>query len=94
MRAVVQWEVPPTRRIAFVVALLVAAASVLVTVQVDFQAGGYTLAAALLLAALIRATVPEKYCLGLLVRSRQLDVLFDLGLGAAVLISAYLVPTG
>ena len=89
----VQWEVPPTRRIAFVVVLLVAAASVAVTVRVNFQAGGYTLAAALLLAALMRATMPEKYCLGLLVRSRQLDVLFDAGLGAAVLISAYLVPS-
>jgi hypothetical protein len=88
----VQWEVPPTRRIAFLSVLLVAAASVVVTVAVDFRLGGYTLAAALLLAAVIRAAVPEKYCLGLLVRSRRLDVLFDAGLAVAVFVAAHIVP--
>jgi Protein of unknown function (DUF3017) len=88
----VQWEVPPTRRIAFLSVLLVAAASVVVTVAVDFRLGGYTLAAALLLAAVIRAAVPEKYCLGLLVRSRRLDVLFDAGLAVAVFVTAHIVP--
>jgi Protein of unknown function (DUF3017) len=87
----VQWEVPPTRRLAFVVVLLVVAASLLVTMK-DFRWGGYLLAGALGLAAVIRATLPEKYCLGLLVRSRRLDVMFDAGLALAVLITVHIVP--
>ena len=89
----VQWEVPPTRRIAFVTVLLVVAASVVVTVAAsDYRLGGYTLAGAVLLAAGMRATMPERYCLGLLVRSRQLDVLLDAGLGVAVLVAAHVLP--
>ncbi len=88
----VQWEVPPTRRVAFVVVLLVAAASVLVTVFVNFRLGGYTLAGALALAAVMRATMPEKYCLGLLVRSRRIDVAIDAVLAAAVFLGAQVVP--
>ena len=90
---VVEWEVPPTRRIAFVGVLLVVAASVLVTVTIGFRPGGYLLAGALGLAAVIRATLPEKYCLGLLVRSRRMDVLFDAVLAVAVLITAHIVPS-
>lgn len=88
----VQWEVPPIRRVAFVVVLLVAAASVLVTVLVNFRLGGYTLAAALALAAIMRATMPEKYCLGLLVRSRRVDVAIDAAFAAAVFLGAQVVP--
>ena len=91
--AVVQWEVPPTRRLAFVFVLLVVAASVLVTMSDHFRVGGYLLALALGMAAVIRGTLPEKYCLGLLVRSRRLDVLFDSVLAVAVLITAHIVPS-
>lgn len=88
----VQWEVPPTRRIAFVVVLMVVAAAILVSVTVDSRVGGYTLAGALALAAAMRALLPEKYCLGLLVRSRQLDVLLDAGLAIVLFVLAHVVP--
>jgi hypothetical protein len=90
---VVQWEVPPTRRLAFVAVLLVVAAAVVVSLLVDSRAGGYTLAGALALAAVLRAVLPEKYCLGLLVRSRQFDVVVDAGLAVAVAVLANWVPT-
>ena len=70
----VRWEVPPQRRLAFTAVLLTVAASVVVTVLVDFRAGGYVLAGACALAASFRAVLPEQYCLGLLVRSRRIDV--------------------
>jgi hypothetical protein len=89
---VVQWEVPPTRRIAFVVVLVVVAAAVGVSVTAGSRAGGYTLAGALALAAAMRALLPEKYCLGLLVRSRQLDVLVAAGLATVLFVLAHLVP--
>jgi hypothetical protein len=97
----VRWEVPPTRRIAFTVVLLVAAVSVVVTVGFrlggltlagDFRRGGYLLAGALGLAALMRAVLPERYCLGLLVRSRRVDVLAAAALAVAVALTARIVP--
>ncbi len=97
----VRWEVPPTRRIAFVVVLLVTAASVVVTVGFrlggvtltgDFRRGGYVLAGALGLAALMRAVLPERYCLGLLVRSRRVDVVAAAALAVAVAFTASIVP--
>lgn len=88
----IRWEVPPSRRLAFVVVLLVVAAAVLLTVTTGFRVGGYTLAAALALTAVLRAFLPAKYCLGLLVRSRQLDVTMATVLAIAVLISTRLVP--
>ncbi len=88
----VHWEVPPTRRIAFVIVLGVVAAAVLVSVMRDARAGGYTLAGALALAAGMRALLPEKYCLGLLVRSRQFDVVVDGAFAVIVFTLAYLVP--
>lgn len=88
----IRWEVPPTRRIAFVVVLAAVALSVLVTVLWSFWVGGYLLGAALLLAATMRLVLPARYCLGLLVRSRPLDVLTAATLGLAILIVAYLVP--
>ena len=89
----VQWEVPPVRRLAFTAVLLVVAASVLVTVLVDFRLGGYVLAAALALSAGFRAGLPERYCLGLLVRSRRLDVLAAAVLAVGVAVFAALVPS-
>lgn len=88
----VQWEVPPTRRVAFVAVLLTVAASVVVTVRWDFRFGGYLLAAALGLAAALRALLPERYCLGLLVRSRRVDVLISTVLAVGVAVLARVVP--
>lgn len=88
----IRWEVPPSRRFAFVLVLGIVAVSVLVTVTYDFRLGGYLLGAALLLAATMRLVLPAKYCLGLLVRSRQLDVLTASVLGLAIVVVAYLVP--
>jgi hypothetical protein len=97
----VRWEVPPTRRIAFTVVLLVTAASVVATVGFrlgavtlagDFRRGGYLLAGALALAAVMRAVLPERYCLGLLVRSRRVDVVAAAALAVAVGLTARIVP--
>jgi hypothetical protein len=88
----VRWEVPPERRVAFTIVLVVLAASVMVTVFVDFRTGGYVLAASLGLAALFRAVLPERYCLGLLVRTRRLDVATAVVLAAAVALVAGIVP--
>ena len=89
-----RWEVPPQRRIAFSAVLAVMAASVLVTVVGDWRRGGYVLAGALLLAAVLRAALPEKYCLGLLVRSRRIDVVMAATLAVAVALVAGIVPDG
>jgi hypothetical protein len=89
---VVQWEVPPTRRLAFVAVLLTVAVSVVVTVRWDFRLGGYLLAVALGLAAGFRAFLPERYCLGLLVRSRRVDVLISTVLAVGVAVLARFVP--
>ena len=83
---------PPARRVAFVAVLCVVAASVIVTVTVDFRVGGYVLAAALGAAAVMRAVLPEEYCLGLLVRSRRVDVTIDALLAVAVFVGAQIVP--
>jgi len=77
---------------AFVGVLLVMATAVLVTVVADFRAGGYLLAAALGLAALLRAVLPATLCLGLLVRSRRQDVVTALVLGTAVAVLARTLP--
>jgi Protein of unknown function (DUF3017) len=88
----VRWEVPPERRVAFTIVLVVVALSVAVTYFVDFRVGGYILAASLGLAALFRAVLPERYCLGLLVRTRRMDVASAAVLGAAVAVVAAIVP--
>jgi hypothetical protein len=89
---VVQWEVPPTRRIAFVAVLVVVALSVVLTVTVGFRPGGYVLGAASAAAAVMRAFLPEKYCLGLLVRSRRFDATVNALLALAVIVGAHSVP--
>jgi hypothetical protein len=89
---VVEWEVPPSRRLAFVLVLAVVALSVLITALVSVRAGGYLLAAALGLAALLRAGLPEKYCLGLLVRSRRVDVVIDAGLALVLAVLTWRLP--
>jgi Protein of unknown function (DUF3017) len=88
----VRWEVPPERRVAFTIVLAVLAVSVVLTAFVDFRAGGYLLAGSLGLAALFRAVLPERYCLGLLVRTRRLDVATAVVLAAAVALVAGIVP--
>lgn len=90
----INWEVPPSRRIAFVIILLVAAAAVLASVVVGFRASGYLLALALALAAVLRALLPAKYCLGLLVRSRQIDVTIAVLLAMALTVITRVVPAG
>jgi hypothetical protein len=90
----VRWEVPPNRRLAFTAVLLTVAASVAVTLLVDFRTGGYVLAGACALAASCRAVLPEQYCLGLLVRSRRIDVTTALVLAVAVGVVAGIVPPG
>jgi Protein of unknown function (DUF3017) len=92
--AMVRWEVPPQRRLAFAAVLLTVAASVVVTLLVDFRTGGYVLAGACALAASFRAVLPEQYCLGLLVRSRRIDVTTALVLAIAVGVVAGIVPPG
>jgi hypothetical protein len=89
----VQWEVPPVRRLAFTAVLLVVAVSVATTVLVDFRLGGYLLAGALALSAAFRAGLPERYCLGLLVRSRRVDVVAAAVLAVAVAVLANAVPS-
>jgi hypothetical protein len=88
----IRWEVPPTRRTGFVVVLGVVVLSMLVTVLIDFRLGGYLLAVALALAAFLRAVLPAKYCLGMLVRSRQIDVITSAGLAVALAVTATVVP--
>src|SRR3982751_1815616 len=92
--AMVRWEGPPNRRLAFTAVLLTVAASVVVTVLVDFRAGGYVLAGACGLAASFRAVLPEQYCLGLLVRSRRIDVTTAVVLAIAGGSVAGIVPPG
>ena len=88
----IRWEVPPSRRFAFVVVLTVMAAAIVVSWFDHFRAGGYLLAAALGLAAVLRATLPEKYCLGLLVRSRAVDVVTAATFAVAIAVFAAVVP--
>jgi DUF3017 family protein len=87
-----RWEVPPERRVAFTIVLVVLAVSVAVTYVVDFRAGGYILAGSLGLAALFRALLPERYCLGLLVRTRRMDVVTAAVLAVSVAVVAGVVP--
>jgi hypothetical protein len=90
----IQWEVPPIRRLAFDLVLLVAGASLLVTAMGMFRLGGYVLAASLLLSALLRGVLPARYCLGMLIRSRRIDVVTMLVLAVAVGGLARSVPGG
>jgi hypothetical protein len=89
----VRWEVPPTRRLAFVAVLLVTAAAVVVTAFIDFRRGGYLLALALALAAALRAMLPDRYCLGLLVRSRRIDVVTAATMAVALFVTVSVVPS-
>lgn len=82
----------PARRAVFAVVLLLVAASLPTTIFVDFRAGGLVLASAALFGATARAVLPDYLCLGLLVRSRQQDVLTLFVLGLAVAGSALNVP--
>ena len=82
----------PRRRAAFFLVLLLVALSVPVTVGIGFRIGAYVLSLALLVGATARALLPDYLTLGLLVRSRQLDVATLAGLAVAVAVMARLVP--
>jgi hypothetical protein len=84
----------PARRTAFVVVLLLVACSLPVTLLFDFRFGGCVLALAALFGGTARALLPDYLCLGLLVRSRQQDVVTLYALGLAVAITALNVPSG
>ena len=88
----VTWEVPPSRRFAFIVVLLFMMAGLLVSGTGHFRIGGYLLALSMALAATFRATLPEKYCLGLLVRTRSVDVLVAAGFAIALAATVAVVP--
>ncbi len=82
------------RRTAFLVVLLLVAASLPLTLLISFKVGGFVLALAAVVGGTARAVLPDHLCLGLLVRSRQQDVvtMFLLGVGVALL--AWKVPGG
>jgi F0F1-type ATP synthase assembly protein I len=84
----------PVRRIAFLIVLLLVAASLPLTFLINFQVGGTALALAAVVGGTARAVLPDYLCLGLLVRSRQQDVVTMFGLGVAIAILAWKVPGG
>jgi hypothetical protein len=84
----------PARRVSFAVVLFLVAISLPLTLLVDFRLGGTVLALAAITGGTCRALLPEYLCLGLLVRSRQQDVLTLYALGAAVALFAWNVPAG
>jgi F0F1-type ATP synthase assembly protein I len=84
----------PARRAAFATVLLLVACSLPLSLLVSFQAGGSVLALAAIVGGVARAVLPDYLCLGLLVRSRQQDVLTLFALGAAVAVFTWNVPSG
>jgi hypothetical protein len=84
----------PARRAAFTTVLFLVACSLPLTLVVNFRAGGSVLALAAILGGVARAVLPDYLCLGLLVRSRQQDVLTLFALGAAVAVFTWNVPLG
>jgi DUF3017 family protein len=84
----------PTRRAAFAVVLLLVACSLPATMVFDFRVGGCVLALAAIVGGTARALLPDYLCLGLLVRSRQQDVITLYLLGVAVAVAALNVPGG
>ena len=83
----------PVRRAAFGLVLLLVALSLPTTLLINFQAGGGVLALAALVGGTARAVLPDYLCLGLLVRSRQQDVITMYALGVAVALFAWKVPS-
>lgn len=88
----INWQVPPSRRAAFVAVLACMSLAIVATVTVGFRAGGYLLAVSLGLAAVLRAVLPSKYCLGLLVRTRRIDVTITAVLALSIAFLAATVP--
>jgi hypothetical protein len=84
----------PVRRVVFAIVLVLVAASLPATMLVGFRSGGYLLALAAIFGGTARALLPDYLCLGLLVRSRQQDVVTLLTLGVAVAVAARIVPAG
>ena len=90
--SVVEGPSLPTRRAAFAVVLLLVACSLPATLLFDFRVGGCVLALAAIVGGTARALLPDYLCLGLLVRSRQQDVITLYLLGVAVAVAALNVP--
>ena len=88
----IQWEVTPTRRFAFVLVLSVMLISVLTAGLGHVRLGGYLLALAMAMAATMRAMLPEKYCLGLLVRTRTFDVVTAATFAVALVAATAVLP--
>ena len=84
----------PTRRAAFTIVLFLVACSLPATLLIDFRVGGCVLALAALVGGTARALLPDYLCLGLLVRSRQQDVVTLYALGIAVAVASLNVPGG
>jgi hypothetical protein len=82
----------PVRRVAFAIVLLLVASSLPVTMVIGFRTGGYLLALAALFGGVARAVLPDYLCLGLLVRSRQQDVVTLFVLGISLAVAARIVP--
>nr|WP_269329581.1 DUF3017 domain-containing protein [Kineosporia babensis] len=74
--------------------MLLVAASLPLTLLISFKVGGFVLALAALAGGTARAVLPDHLCLGLLVRSRQQDVLTMYVLGVAIALLAWKVPGG
>jgi hypothetical protein len=84
----------PVRRAVFAIVLLLVALSLPATLLIGFRVGGCVLALAALFGGVARAVLPDYLCLGLLVRSRQQDVVTLFALGLAVAVFALKVPAG
>ena len=84
----------PVRRVAFAAVLFLVACSLPLTLLIGFRAGGTVLALAAIFGGAARALLPDYLCLGLLVRSRQQDVVTLFALGVSVLLFAWKVPAG
>lgn len=89
---VITWEVRPIFRLAFVLVVVLMVLSILASVAISFAAGGYGLAATLFVAAVMRLTLPPEYCLGLIVRSRNTDVITCLVLAFSLAALTRTVP--
>jgi hypothetical protein len=84
----------PVRRAAFFVVLLLVACSLPVAYLAGPREAGYVLALAALIGGIARAVLPDYLCLGLLVRSRQQDVITLIFLAVVVAVAARILPGG
>jgi amino acid permease len=78
----------------FATVLLVLAIGLVVTSRGYFRVGCVVAGASVLLAAVLRAFLPERRAGLLVVRNRALDVVFMVVIGVAVIVLAIIVPPG